>query len=125
MWAVLCGFGCRGAAVELVQLAEHLQAPLTITDRAKDLLPYNQSVRIEGRSMVGSAAGSTAVTDADLLLTLGADYPYPEYLPTPRRRILSRMKKRPLLRRLRDCGKVSVMRRTCRHVSWLRKPCME
>jgi thiamine pyrophosphate-dependent acetolactate synthase large subunit-like protein len=99
---VLCGFGCRGAVVELVQLAEHLQAPLTITYRAKDLLPYNHLVRIDGRSMVGSAAGSTAVTDADLLLTLGADYPYPEYLPTPRRRISSRLEKRALIRQLRD-----------------------
>lgn len=80
--AVLCGVGCRGAVHELVQLAERLHAPLVHTYRAKDLLPYDHPFWIGGLGVVGSKAGLQAVTDADLLLMLGTDYPYPEYLPS-------------------------------------------
>ncbi len=80
--ALLCGIGCRGAADELVALAEHLQAPLVHTYRAKDLLPYDHPSWIGGLGVIGSKAGLEAVSEADLLLMLGTDYPYPEYLPT-------------------------------------------
>ncbi|HEV2866706.1 MAG TPA: thiamine pyrophosphate-binding protein [Allosphingosinicella sp.] len=79
---VLCGAGCRGAEAELVRLAERLRAPLVHTYRAKDLLPYDHPHWIGGLGMIGSRAGVDAVADAGLLLMLGTDYPYPEYLPT-------------------------------------------
>lgn len=79
--SVLCGFGCRGADSELVRLAEHLQAPLVHTYRAKDLLTYDHPFWIGGLGVIGSKAGLEAVKDSDLLLMLGTDYPYPEFLP--------------------------------------------
>jgi pyruvate dehydrogenase (quinone) len=79
--AVLCGAGCRGAAKDLVKLGEHLHAPLVHTYRAKDLLPYDHPLWIGGLGMIGSKAGLQAVEEADLLLMLGTDYPYPEFLP--------------------------------------------
>jgi pyruvate dehydrogenase (quinone) len=80
--AVLCGAGCRAAAGDLAQLAEHLQAPLVHTYRAKDLLPYDHPYWIGGLGVIGSKAGLHAVSDADVLIMLGSDYPYPEYLPS-------------------------------------------
>lgn len=80
--AMLCGIGCRGAAAELRQLAQHLQAPLVHTYRAKDLMPYDDPHWTGGLGLIGSKAGLEAVKDADLLLMLGTDYPYPEFLPT-------------------------------------------
>ena len=79
--ALFCGVGCSGAAAELVQLAEHLQAPMAHTYRAKDLLPYDHPFWVGGVGLIGSKAGLQAVEDADLLLMLGTDYPYPEFLP--------------------------------------------
>lgn len=79
--AILCGIGCRSAAGELVALARHLQAPLVHTYRAKDILPYDHPFWTGGLGMIGSKAGLKAVMDADLLLMLGTDYPYSEFLP--------------------------------------------
>lgn len=78
---ILCGIGCRGATAELTALAERLQAPLVHTYRAKDLLPYEHPFWIGGLGLIGSKAGLQAVSDAELLVMLGTDYPYPEYLP--------------------------------------------
>jgi pyruvate dehydrogenase (quinone) len=80
--AIFCGFGCRDAASELARLAEHLQAPLVHTYRAKDLLPYDHPYWVGGLGLIGGKAGLEAVMDSDLLLMLGSDYPYSEYLPT-------------------------------------------
>ncbi|MBV9841249.1 MAG: pyruvate dehydrogenase [Sphingomonadaceae bacterium] len=79
--AVFCGFGCHGAEVELVQLAERLKAPLMHTYRAKDMLPYDDPHWIGGVGLIGGRPGVDAVMQADLLLMLGTDYPYSEFLP--------------------------------------------
>ncbi len=79
--AVFCGAGCRGAQAELAALAEVLQAPLLHTYRAKDLMPYDHPHWMGGVGMIGGTPGVDAVADADLLLMLGTDYPYTEYLP--------------------------------------------
>jgi pyruvate dehydrogenase (quinone)/pyruvate oxidase len=79
--AILCGAGCRGAEPGLEALAARLQAPLVHTYRAKDLLPYDHPHWIGGLGLVGGKAGLEAVRDAELLLMLGTDYPYSEYLP--------------------------------------------
>ncbi|WP_338466810.1 thiamine pyrophosphate-binding protein [Novosphingobium sp. ZN18A2] len=79
--AVFCGEGCRGAEVELVQLAERLQAPLMHTFRGKDLLPFDNAYWIGGVGMIGGRPGVDALHDADLMLMVGTDYPYSEYLP--------------------------------------------
>ena len=80
--AVFCGFGCRGAADELVALADRLQAPLMHTFRGKDILPFDHPRWIGGVGLIGSKPGVDAVKDAELLLMLGTDYPYSEFLPT-------------------------------------------
>lgn len=79
--AVFCGAGCRGAETELVALSERLKAPLTHTYRAQELLPYHDRHWIGGVGLIGSRAGVDAVHDAELLLMLGSDYPYVDFLP--------------------------------------------
>jgi pyruvate dehydrogenase (quinone)/pyruvate oxidase len=79
--AIFCGAGCRGAEAELVALSERLQAPLTHTYRAQELLAYDHPRWIGGVGLIGSRAGVDAVRDADLLLMLGTDYPYADFLP--------------------------------------------
>lgn len=79
---ILCGFGCRGAAAELRELAERLQAPLVHTYRAKDIMAFDDPRWIGGVGLIGGKAGTDAVRDADLLVMLGTDYPYVDFLPT-------------------------------------------
>jgi pyruvate dehydrogenase (quinone) len=79
--AVFCGAGCRGAEAELVALSDRLRAPLMHTYRAKDLLPYRDPRWVGGVGLIGSRAGVDAVAGAELLLMLGTDYPYADFLP--------------------------------------------
>ncbi|MBV9345460.1 MAG: pyruvate dehydrogenase [Gammaproteobacteria bacterium] len=78
---ILCGGGCRGATAELLALAERLNAPLIHTLKAKDLLPYEHPRWIGGIGMIGTRPAYDAAMRCDLLLMLGTDYPYAEYLP--------------------------------------------
>ncbi|WP_380780348.1 thiamine pyrophosphate-dependent enzyme [Sphingomonas sp. R86520] len=79
--AVFCGAGCRGAEAELKALSDRLKAPLTHTYRAQELLPYRDPHWIGGVGLIGSRAGVDAIQKADLLLMLGTDYPYVDFLP--------------------------------------------
>ncbi len=79
--AVFCGAGCRGATIELKALAERLKAPLMHTYRGKELMAYDDPHWIGGVGLIGGRPGVDAVAQADLLLMLGTDYPYSDFLP--------------------------------------------
>jgi pyruvate dehydrogenase (quinone)/pyruvate oxidase len=79
--AIFCGAGCRGAEAELVAISDRLKAPLMHSYRAQELLPYRDPHWIGGVGLIGGRAGVDAVQGADLLLMLGTDYPYVDFLP--------------------------------------------
>jgi pyruvate dehydrogenase (quinone) len=79
--AIFAGNGCRGALPELAALADMLHAPVAHTFRAKDLAPFGDPRWIGGVGLIGGAPGVDALADADLVLMLGSDYPYSEFLP--------------------------------------------
>ncbi len=79
--AVLCGAGCRGSEAELIELSDRLKAPLMHTYRAQDMLPFDDPRWSGGVGLIGGRAGLDAVKGAELLLMLGTDYPYGEWLP--------------------------------------------
>lgn len=85
--AIFAGVGCRGAVTELLALADRLRAPVAHTFRAKDLVAYDDSRWIGGVGLIGGAPGVDALHDADLMLMLGSDYPYSEFLPAKGRAI--------------------------------------
>jgi pyruvate dehydrogenase (quinone) len=78
---IMCGAGCRGAADELRALSDRLKAPLIHSVKGQDILPYDDPRWIGGIGMIGTKAVYNAVMDCDLLLMLGTDYPYSEFLP--------------------------------------------
>jgi len=80
--AIFVGNGGRSSIREIAALAEKLQAPLIHTFRGKDMLPYDHPHWIGGVGLIGGAPGMDAMRDAELLLMLGTDYPYSEFLPT-------------------------------------------
>jgi pyruvate dehydrogenase (quinone) len=78
---IMCGAGCHGAADELRALSDRLKAPLIHSVKGKDLMPYDDPRWMGGIGMIGTKAAYTAVMHCDLLLMLGTDYPYSEFLP--------------------------------------------
>jgi thiamine pyrophosphate-dependent acetolactate synthase large subunit-like protein len=78
---IMCGAGCHGAAEELRALSDRLTAPLIHSVKGKDILPYDDPRWMGGIGMIGTKAVYNAVMQCDLLLMLGTDYPYSEFLP--------------------------------------------
>jgi pyruvate dehydrogenase (quinone) len=78
---ILAGYGARGAGTEVSALARRLKAPIVHTYRALDLYPFDDPQVIGGLGLIGSKAGFDAVHECDLLIMVGSDYPYSEFLP--------------------------------------------
>ena len=79
---VMCGAGCHGAAEELRALSGRLKAPLIHSVKGKDIMPYDDPHWMGGIGMIGTKADYNAIMHCDLLLMLGTDYPYAEFLPS-------------------------------------------
>ena len=78
---IMCGAGSHGAADELRALSDRLKAPLIHSVKGKDIMPYDDPRWMGGIGMIGTKADYKAMMDCDLLLMLGTDYPYSEFLP--------------------------------------------
>jgi thiamine pyrophosphate-dependent acetolactate synthase large subunit-like protein len=78
---ILCGAGCHGAATELRALSDRLKAPLIHSVKGQDIMPYDDPRWMGGVGMIGSKPVYDAVMSAELLLMVGADYPYSDFLP--------------------------------------------
>src|SRR5471032_1842263 len=78
----MCGAGCHGAGDLLRALSDRLKAPLIHSVKGKDLMPYNDPHWMGGIGMIGTKAVYNAVMSCDLLLMVGTDYPYSEFLPS-------------------------------------------
>jgi pyruvate dehydrogenase (quinone) len=79
---IMCGAGCRGAADLLRALSDRLRAPLIHSFRGKELMAYDDPRWMGGLGMIGTKAAYHAVQHCDLLLMVGTDYPYSNFLPT-------------------------------------------
>ena len=81
---IMCGAGAHGAADELRALSDRLKAPMIHSVKGKDILPFDDPRWMGGIGMIGTKADYRAIMDCDLLLMLGTDYPYSEFLPHKR-----------------------------------------
>ncbi|MHB1946988.1 MAG: thiamine pyrophosphate-binding protein [Gammaproteobacteria bacterium] len=78
---IMCGAGCHGSAEELRILSDKLKAPLIHSVKGKDIMSYDDPRWMGGIGMIGTKPVYNAVMECDLLLMLGTDYPYPDFLP--------------------------------------------
>ena len=78
----MCGAGCHGAAEELRALSDRLKAPLIHSVKGKDIMAFDDPHWMGGIGMIGTKADYNAIMQCDLLLMLGTDYPYGEFLPS-------------------------------------------
>jgi pyruvate dehydrogenase (quinone) len=79
---IMCGGGCRGAADQLRALSDRLNAPLIHSVKGKDIMPYDDPRWMGGIGMIGTKAVYNAIMGCDLLLMVGTDYPYSNFLPS-------------------------------------------
>ena len=76
------GIGCADARDEVLELADRLNAPIGHTLRGKDILQYDNPYDVGMTGLLGYGACYEALHEAELVLLLGTDFPYDEFLPT-------------------------------------------
>jgi pyruvate dehydrogenase (quinone) len=79
--AIFSGDGCRDARDEVLQLAAKLKAPVGYSFRGKQWLEHDNPNAVGMTGLLGYGGTYKAIHDADLLLMLGTDFPFSEFLP--------------------------------------------
>jgi pyruvate dehydrogenase (quinone) len=79
--AIFGGDGCRDAHDEVVQLAGRLKAPVGYSLRGKQWLEHDNPYAVGLTGLLGYGGAYSAIHGADLLLMLGTDFPFSEFLP--------------------------------------------
>ena len=79
--AIFGGDGCRDARDEVLQLAERLKAPVGYSFRGKQWLEHDNPNAVGMTGLLGYGGAYNAIHDADLVLLLGTDFPFSEFLP--------------------------------------------
>jgi pyruvate dehydrogenase (quinone) len=82
--AIFGGDGCRDAHDEVLQLSRRLQAPVGYSFRGKQWLEYDNPNAVGMTGLLGYGGAYGAINEADLLLLLGTDFPFSEFLPGDR-----------------------------------------
>ncbi|MEV7647203.1 pyruvate dehydrogenase [Arthrobacter sp. NPDC089319] len=79
--AIFAGAGVAGAHDEVIALAELIGAPIGHSLRGKDFIQYDNPFDIGMTGLLGYGAAAEGIEDADLLILLGTDFPYEQFLP--------------------------------------------
>lgn len=82
--AIFAGAGVEGSHDELIALAELINAPIGHSLRGKDFVQYDNPFDIGMTGLLGYGAAAEGIEDADLLILLGTDFPYDQFLPDTR-----------------------------------------
>jgi len=79
--AIFGGDGCRHARDQVVELAEKLKAPVGYALRGKQWLEHDNPNAVGMTGLIGYGGAYGALHEAELLLMLGTDFPFSEFLP--------------------------------------------
>lgn len=79
--AIFGGDGCRDARNEVLALAAKLKAPVGYSFRGKQWLEHDNPYATGMTGLIGYGGTYNAIHGADLLLLLGTDFPFSEFLP--------------------------------------------
>jgi pyruvate dehydrogenase (quinone) len=79
---LFCGRGCAGAHGLLMQLAETLKSPMVHALGGKEHVEYDNAYDVGMTGFIGFSSGYAAMHACDVLLMLGTDFPYKQFLPT-------------------------------------------
>ncbi len=76
------GIGCTGAHDQVMALADQLKAPVGYTLKGKTALEYGNPFDVGMTGFIGGAACADAIHECDVLLMLGTDFPWKDFLVT-------------------------------------------
>jgi len=79
--AIFAGAGVRGAHDDVVALADRVAAPVGHSLRGKEFIQYDNPFDVGMSGLLGYGSAHEAMYSADLLLLLGTDFPYDQFLP--------------------------------------------
>lgn len=79
---LFCGHGCKDAQNEVLALCKKLNAPMGFSFRGKIFFDKTDNpYRVGLNGLLGMKSGFKAMHEADVLLLLGTDFPYSDFLP--------------------------------------------
>ena len=78
---LFCGRGCARAHVPLLQLAEALKSPIVHALGGKEYVEYDNPYDVGLTGFIGYSSVYAAMHGCDVLLMLGTDFPYKQFLP--------------------------------------------
>ncbi|GAP77964.1 MULTISPECIES: pyruvate dehydrogenase [Brachybacterium] len=78
---LFAGAGVRGAREEVLALAERVKAPIGHAFGGKEWMQYDNPFDVGMSGLLGYGACYEAMHEADLVILLGTDFPYSEFLP--------------------------------------------
>jgi pyruvate dehydrogenase (quinone) len=81
---LFCGAGVQGAHDEVMALADKLGSPVGHSLRGKQWIQYDNPYDVGMSGLLGYGACYDATHDAELLVLLGTDFPYDQFLPQAR-----------------------------------------
>ena len=79
---LFCGRGCAGAHGSLMRLAEKLRSPMVHALGGKEHVEFDNPYDVGMTGFIGFSSGYAAMHACDVLLMLGTDFPYKQFLPT-------------------------------------------
>ena len=79
--AIFAGAGVEGAHDEVVEFAGKIAAPIGHSLRGKEWIQYDNPYDVGMTGLLGYGAAHAGMHGADLLLLLGTDFPYDQFLP--------------------------------------------
>jgi pyruvate dehydrogenase (quinone) len=82
--ALFVGIGAAGARDDVLALAGRVQAPVGHSLRAKDVFGYDNPYDVGMNGLLGYGGCYKALHEADLVVLLGTDFPYDDFLPGAR-----------------------------------------
>src|SRR5689334_8453035 len=78
---LFCGRGCAGAHERLMQLADKLKSPMVHALGGKEHVEFDNPFDVGMSGFIGYSSGYAAMHACDVLLMLGTDFPYKQFLP--------------------------------------------
>jgi pyruvate dehydrogenase (quinone) len=79
---LLVGQGARHARAEVLDLAAVLNAPMVLSLKAKEGFEDDNPFEVGQSGLIGNPATAEAFAACDVLVLLGTDFPYRNFLPT-------------------------------------------
>ncbi|MGE9007407.1 ubiquinone-dependent pyruvate dehydrogenase [Leptospira interrogans] len=79
---LFCGRGCAGAHPSLMRLADKLKSPMVHALGGKEHVEFDNPYDVGMTGFIGFSSGYAAMHACDVLLMLGTDFPYKQFLPT-------------------------------------------